>query len=176
MIGGSLGTPTSRAKSGTVEEIRNAVSRQRPAWARHDVQVYFKRNQVTALDADVVEIDRIQKFRKELGSKGVLYSEYDKSEELQLSVRQATRRCVTSWISNQAGDYVSHSQQLASQKDIDDEEGLLDYQEQFEAAIAEASECLEKGTDKLNEFGAFTVSQTALLPAQNSKGVSEIHQ
>lgn len=74
-----LGTPTKRDKSGTVEEINRALKNK-----EKEQLVYFK----TASPTDITKINpeellKINEFKKDLGSKGVLYHEFSSTTKFE---------------------------------------------------------------------------------------------
>lgn len=67
-----IGTPTKREKSGTIEEINRAISND-----EKEQLIYFKTtppDNLNLIDPD--QLSKINSFKKELSSKGVLYKEF----------------------------------------------------------------------------------------------------
>ncbi len=74
-----LGTPTKRDKSGTVEEINRALNNK-----EKEQLIYFK----TEAPTDITKINpeellKINEFKKDLGSKGVLYHEFSSTSKFE---------------------------------------------------------------------------------------------
>ena len=92
-----LGTPTKRDESGTVEEINRALKNK-----EKEQLVYFK----TASPLDITMINpedltKINKFKKDLGSKGVLYHEFSSTTKFESLFRiQLTRLIYDKLLSN----------------------------------------------------------------------------
>ncbi|MBS1660276.1 MAG: hypothetical protein JST68_04415 [Bacteroidetes bacterium] len=70
-----IGTPTRRDKSGTIEEINNAITNKK------EILLYFKTTPPENLNLiDLDQLNKINLFKKELQEKGVLYKEFNKIE------------------------------------------------------------------------------------------------
>ncbi|HMH10743.1 MAG TPA: hypothetical protein VK553_08550, partial [Candidatus Nitrosopolaris rasttigaisensis] len=68
-----IGTPTKRHKSGTIEEISNAIDK------RKEFLIYFKTTPPDNLNLiDLKQLAKINSFKDELKGKGVLYKEFNK--------------------------------------------------------------------------------------------------
>ncbi len=87
LIGLRLGTPTPEAPSGTVEEIRRALEREKDHHGFPRVLVFFKDAKVSALDSDPTELLNVKTFSEELQKAGVLFSRYETFDALSKSVR-----------------------------------------------------------------------------------------
>lgn len=90
-----LGTPTPRSKSGTAEEIETAINR----WtANHDaveVMVYFSRKPFSpANEAEATEQARLQRFKREIQSRGAYTMDYLDPTQFERLVRNN----LTEWI------------------------------------------------------------------------------
>lgn len=77
-----LGTPTKRDKSGTVEEINRAL--ENPSKLS---LVYFKTSIENLNNVDLNELQKINEFKHELSSKGVLYKEFNSISEFESKFR-----------------------------------------------------------------------------------------
>ncbi|WP_339930446.1 hypothetical protein [uncultured Brevundimonas sp.] len=137
IIGDTVGSPTPRSPSGTVEEARSFI-RRRKAGAAIDLMLYFKllpiRYDRTALD----RLAAIVAFREEMQSEGVFWREYETDAQLAESVRTflpAAIRGLQTETSSRLNDEVPLAALTVSErKEI--EEGVLDQEIAFADAMA----------------------------------------
>ncbi|MFM9921340.1 DUF4062 domain-containing protein [Lacisediminihabitans sp. H27-G8] len=78
LFGSRLGSPTSSAVSGTVEEIERAVKAKKP------VHLYFSKEPLPA-DVDTQQLDGLRAFRSEAAMRGLL-GEFKSANELAIQV------------------------------------------------------------------------------------------
>lgn len=84
LFGSRLGTPTSDAISGTVEEIDRSIASAKP------VHLYFCTAPVS-YDVDLVQLGALREFKKQTQARG-LYFEYKEGSELKDRVKSALSR------------------------------------------------------------------------------------
>lgn len=77
-----LGTPTKRDKSGTVEEINRTIEDSN----KHFL-IYFNTKAENLNEINLIELQKINDFKKELSSKGVLYKEFNSITEFETKFR-----------------------------------------------------------------------------------------
>ena len=74
-----VGTPTKRDKSGTIEEINRAIENK-----EKEQLIYFKTTPPENLNLiDLDQLSKINEFKKELTSKGVLYKEFNTTKKFE---------------------------------------------------------------------------------------------
>lgn len=78
LFGSRLGMPTEDSISGTVEEIERSIENNRP------VHLYFS-NASLPRDVDLDQLKALDKFREEIGSRG-LYGSYDDLTQLEKQI------------------------------------------------------------------------------------------
>jgi hypothetical protein len=82
-----LGTPTSEAESGTVEEIERCIRDGKP------VLIYFSQEPVVASSIDATEYERLNTFREGLKARG-LFDGYSSQQELWRKAGAALTRTI----------------------------------------------------------------------------------
>jgi anti-sigma regulatory factor (Ser/Thr protein kinase) len=91
-----LGTPTSRAVSGSVEEIRNALE-LKAAGKPIEVLVYFNEASYSPQEDELEQIAGIFKFRRELTERGLLTSSYNGLEDFRTKVIRHLTQVIRRW-------------------------------------------------------------------------------
>lgn len=186
-----FGTPTGRAKSGTIEEFNRAYARfqQNPSQIR--VLFYFNESPVAPSEMDPEQLKHIRQFRDELGEKGGLYWTYTDIEEFTSLARLHLSQHVNDFGKTWGQSEESHAERLvlessqASMKptqllqEDDEEEGFLDLielgTENFEAATDAAigiSSLVEKLGKKMQERTAEMRRLPQPIPAKTAKRIS----
>lgn len=84
LMGQTLGSPTARAVSGTVEEYERALRRWREPLQSVRLAFYFKTVPPSGAGP---EYDRVQAFRKQLSKDGLLYKDFRTRPELEAMLR-----------------------------------------------------------------------------------------
>src|ERR1700733_1321416 len=98
VFGAKLGSATSTDRSGTVEEIENAISKENSEMGMHRVQVYFrdKIDSISSISLD--ELQRLADYRNSLSERGILYREFKSNDELQREVRVNLQRPISDYL------------------------------------------------------------------------------
>jgi hypothetical protein len=117
LIWQKLGTPTKRDKSGTVEEINRALDNPTKLSL-----IYFKTTIENLNEIDLNELQKINEFKSELSSKGVLYKEFNSTPEFETKFRIN----LTSLISDYLKGKVINTNITPSQIDQNDKYSELD--------------------------------------------------
>jgi TIR domain-containing protein/uncharacterized protein DUF4062 len=95
-----FGTPTGDAKSGTEEELLNALESWRLLGRPH-VRIYFCDRPINPSSFDLEQVSRVQKFRKSISEQG-LYAIYNDVREFEQLVRQHLTRLIQTLIAPEA--------------------------------------------------------------------------
>ena len=91
-----LGTPTSRAASGTVEELERSYLEWKTN--RHvELLVYFKTGTVDPMREDLGQLQQVLDFRKRLFSLGVLVWDFVTTSEFRDKVREHLTQLILRW-------------------------------------------------------------------------------
>lgn len=147
-----FGTPTKNADSGTEEEFNKALTRFQEGNLQPQILFYFKNSVPNSLnDIDPEQFLKVNQFKKSIPKDMMLYWEFDTVENLQNFLRLHIPKRIES-IANNLNVKVT----LNEQDDITDLEelGLFDYNDQFEALIADSSNSLIKISESTKWIGA----------------------
>ena len=163
-----LGTPTSRASSGTIEEFQRAKGRYDEDPDALQLMIYFKDAPVPVPPAqlDYKQLERVSKFRSSLGEEGGLYWSFKTTDEFERFVRLHLTRHIQRWrpAEVRAGLSASVGVEATSESfshDEEDEIGLLDLAEQFEDEFSTLKEVIERIADATREIGQKMSARTA---------------
>jgi hypothetical protein len=89
ILGERFGSRTPRAGSGTEEEFIRAYDRFQTDEGNVRILFYFKNSSDIPLqNLDLAQLARVQDFRKQIGSKGTLYSDFKTTDEFLVQVRE----------------------------------------------------------------------------------------
>lgn len=125
-----LGTPTSRAASGTVEEFERAYLRFKTTGSVPEIMLYFKDAPLTPSRIDAAQFATLQTFRKSLSDKGGLYSTFEDQAGFEASLR-AHLSAIAQKFASVSKERETPASPIALPEvssTIEDEEyGLLDY-------------------------------------------------
>lgn len=171
LISDFLGSPTARAPSGTVEEVRSFIGR-RKAGEAVDLMIFFKRV-LLSYDREFLERMRaIVEFREELGKEGVFWKEFETDKELAELVRLHLPIAVRDLVplegvgSSTTSPVIYQGSALPIVEDDEGDIGAIDNEIVFlesmaaitdaNIAMGEAAErmrvALDSGTNRLNEM------------------------
>lgn len=76
-----FGQPTPRAESGTEEEFKKALGRFQIDSTSLRVLFYFKNTEQNPFTIDLAQLEKVRKFREEIGESGVLYKDFKDTAE-----------------------------------------------------------------------------------------------
>lgn len=144
-----LGTPTKRDKSGTVEEINRALNNK-----EKEQLIYFKTTpptDITKINPD--ELSKINLFKKDLGSKGVLYHEFPSSTKFESLFRIQLTKLIY--------DKLSNNDLPKKVEDINLPEIVEDKYSHITSLIAEIENFDEKNIE-LDVFNSIEVAESHL--------------
>lgn len=152
---GRAGTPTPRAESGTIEEVKAALERSRRSDGRPAVMIYMKSGGINPLKIDVHQLSVLAEFRAWLSRNGVLYKEFSDqaSFEALLRLDLAKVAAESSRFNTRPGAPI-RSELAVEKLDIPDEDelGILDYIDIQENAFGRLSELLEAQTASITRL------------------------
>lgn len=79
-----FGTPTNRYESGTLEEYENAKKKYENDKENTHIMMYFKTEGIQNIyDTDIEQLEKVKNFKNKISKEdGVLYSEFEKTEDL----------------------------------------------------------------------------------------------
>jgi hypothetical protein len=173
ILWGRFGTPTKDFNSGTEEEFKFAYEKYNSNPTSLKVMFYFKQAPIPIDNIDTDSITALRKFKSSLGEIGVLFWEYNTTEEFQKLLRiQLTRKI------HELQQDTPNVITIISEKtdELEEELGLLDYIEEGEENFKDVEEILFRMTDAIEWIGKrFTErteeinKQTALNPQMGNK-------
>lgn len=185
-----FGMPTPRAESGTLEEFQRAKERFDRDPESVSVMFYFKEEPLSPTEIDPEQLQRVQRFRRDLGKEG-FYGTFSSEEEFGSNVRIHLTRILF-----ERRDLRRRPSPLASPRDLsevkepekagqrptseeasdeDDESGLLDLVESGTKSIQQAGAVLERMTQNLQGLTAsIGEASTDLDTVDVSKGGQEV--
>jgi hypothetical protein len=101
LMGQTLGSPTARAVSGTVEEYGRALRRWRASPATMELAFYFKTVRSSAAGPGY---DQVLAFRERLTRDGLLYKDFRTGPDLEAMARNDLGAIMDGWLNrSQAG-------------------------------------------------------------------------
>ncbi|PPK95564.1 uncharacterized protein DUF4062 [Nonlabens xylanidelens] len=170
-----FGTPTNKAESGTEEEFLHAYDRFQNNPNSLQILFYFKNAPITP-DVDLVQLGKVQKFKKDIINKNVLYGDYSDGEQLSSFLRIHIPKRILQIHNNQSNkkeiSEVVIDEVYTSDILIEEEYGLIDYQEQFEESIENSNQALSRITESMNwisdQFSKKTIEITELSSKINN--------
>ena len=183
------GTPTSRAGSGTEEELERALTRFREHPKELRIMFYFKDAPISPSSLDTTQLAKIQAFREELGKQGGLYWSFNSTDDfrnfLRIHLSKQVHDFGKTWgaISPpaEASPFPSEPSGLADDGS-DDEVGLLDLMETAEDSSGRLIEALHRVEEATRSIGERMAERTdeieklnvgpGTFSAKNAKRVS----
>ncbi len=182
ILGTKLGTPTPNARSGTVEEIENAIARESPL-GKFRVQVYFLDKIESASAISLDDLKSVADFRNQLADRGILYKLYKDQNELQKEVRINVQRSIIEYLNAAVDQKVTEPPSINSQNNVkgtdetslttqpaENDFGLLDLQERGEEAMESAAAAINRMNALILEINAATEVQTSEMERLNLSG------
>ncbi|NLF63428.1 MAG: hypothetical protein GX579_02385 [Chloroflexi bacterium] len=162
-----FGTPTKRAPSGTVEEIRNAIEKYRQDPSSTRVMLYFKEELVDPFKVDLEQLKQVQEFRESLSKidddLAALYSTFKSTDDFERLLRlHLTGQVIEygrSWaVKARTGAEMTiepetDDNDAARRSEDTAEEGLLDLLELAQDEFERTNTALENMTDAMATLG-----------------------
>lgn len=177
-----LGTPTPRAKSGTVEEFQAAYNRWQVDPHSVTLMIYFKDEAVSPSNLDPDQFAGVARFRSSLAEAGGLVWHFKTADEFETQVRLHLNQAIQkigkthanySTMAIQSAEILTAAglQQRPLPEDSlpasgvseEDDLGLLDYIELGEEAAARQNAAIEKMTAAVENMGKVVLTRVAEL-------------
>ena len=166
LFASKLGSPTTNAASGTIEEIEHAIANKESPMGRHRVQVYFRDKIENTSEISIEELKKVFEYREKLKPLGVLYGSFKDRDDLQKEVRINLQRPILDYLKNRpsSSPRQSATEIAESRNDIEgaapleeaEDLGVLDYQERSEIAIETTNRSMGRMAVLIEEIGAET--------------------
>jgi hypothetical protein len=186
LFGTKLGTPTSKALSGTVEEIEHAIANVGSALGKQRVQVYFRDKIESISEIDIDDLKTLSDYRRDLGSRGIFYSLFKDDDDLGKQIRINLQRPILDFLSQRT---TSQPVSFASSRSnpnpdsptaaadaidnpIADDLGVLDYLEKAEQTLTICNRSLNRMAALILEIGVETEKQVPEVERLSSPSIS----
>ena len=153
-----FGTPTEEFGSGTEEEFNIAFSKFKENNNSVQILFYFKNAPPKSLvDINPEQLGKVQDFKLSLGEKNVLFWEYNSKEELSRFLRLHIPTRIENLKSKNEYLVVNNDNTLEIEKievqEIEEELGVIDYQEFIEEYFAVSTQSLIRITEATTWIG-----------------------
>jgi len=173
LIWKKFGTPTKIADSGTEEEFLNAYNRFIANPNSIQILFYFKNTPINISEIDILQIEKIQKFRTDLSkNKKLLYWDYQDIQQLHKFLRiHIPQRISEIKIENIKHENLTEVIQIETIFKTDNEElGVFDYQEMVEEYMEESTQSLLRISDATSWIGEQLNKKTTEMQFLTSNG------
>ena len=164
-----FGTATPRAGSGTEEEFERALARHRTSPSGVKILFYFKQASLQPDAIDAAQLQRVQAFRERLKKEGVLYREFESSDEFGRQLRQHLTQQLRALLT-ESGSHLDARKDDGSpagaqeerdperhaseeEEESDEELGFFDYLDRAEAHFGESRAVTERMATAITEVG-----------------------
>jgi len=179
MLWSRIGSPTPRAESGTLEEFERAYLKWQKNPKSVHIMIYFKTAPISP-DVDVEQLRKVQDFKNILKQRGVLFSSFEKSDDLSQLLRLDLTRQVHEILNQQNmengkvmtdGTPLTSLKALATNIDapIPEDEGFLDSIERSVESSKRATEVIRHFTEEMSSMNSKTVQITKELTASTQQ-------
>lgn len=171
----TIGTPTKKDSSGSIEEFRGAHKRYSQQRTTPKIMIYFKMSAPASMeDIDPGQLVAVRQFRREINQLGVFYRDFETPKQFEEMLRLHLSQVVDEIRNSPAEPRIEVSQATVPNEivDLDEthDEGFLDMvirgTEDFEkvseatkhmtARIGHFSERMVQATHAINELGPLT--------------------
>ncbi|BDU25283.1 DUF4062 domain-containing protein [Flavobacterium sp. GSB-24] len=154
MIWKKFGTRTDESGSGTQEEFNNAIKKYNTDNNSVQILFYFK-NAVpkTINEIDPEELIKIREFKKSLQEQKLLYSEFNSVDDFKNYLRIHIPKRLNSIIEKQRNG-TTEIVHVITNNSIDDDLGILDYEEMFSSSINDSNLALARITEYTQSVGS----------------------
>ncbi|CAN5475872.1 hypothetical protein BH11PSE9_BH11PSE9_14190 [soil metagenome] len=162
-----LGTPTSRAASGTVEEFERAYARFRTSGVAPEIMLYFKDAPIAPSKLDGSQLSALQEFKASLADRGGLYSTFEDQAGFEASLRAHLSAVAQKFASGVSNKSLEHREEAIAEESATVDEvdfGLLDYLEIYGSRAQEMTAAITAINEATVRIGEKLTQRTAELP------------
>jgi hypothetical protein len=167
-----FGTPTDESESGTEEEFLIAYNRFLDDPFSLQILFYFNNSPVSLTDINPEQLKKIQEFKSDIGgNKKLLYWEYHDTQQLNKFLRIHIPQRILELQKNQ-NKRIEKKEAIETQQVeiIEEEYGLIDYQEMIEEYMNDSTLSLQRITDATTWIGEQLNKKTSELRAMTANG------
>lgn len=172
LIWKKFGTPTNEADSGTEEEFLNAYSRFLKNPNSLQILFYFNSKPVSLSEMNPEQLSKIQNFKADIGeNKKVLHWEYQDTQQLNKFLRIHIPQRILELRKNEQNKVAFiETGEVLDVEILNEDFGLIDYQEMIEDSIRESTESLTRISDATEWIGDQLDKKTIELNAMTAHG------
>ncbi len=168
-----FGTPTDQFDSGTEEEFISAHQKYLNKPSSLQILFYFKDAPILPSETDTTQLKRVQGFKRDIGEfKNVLYWEYQDTEQLGSFLRIHIRKRINDLIRIKDVSVIklNSPDDETSFNSIEEELGIIDYQEMVEDYLADTTQALLRISDSTTSVGEQIVRKASEINALSLGG------
>lgn len=178
ILWGKFGTPTPKHASGTEEEFNIAYEKyNQKKQGEFQIMLYFNLEAIPMDDIDPEQIKKVKLFREKISSLGY-YSTYNSQEHFETIFRTHIYSMISEWGKNNEANSQTAVSIISSELPeetivdiIEDELGLLDYQEIFLIKINNSTDAMNKITERTDKFNEIIIEKTSELTSVNNSSL-----
>jgi hypothetical protein len=178
LIWKKFGTPTNEADSGTEEEFLNAYNRFLENPNSLQILFYFNSLPVSISEINPEQLSKIQSFKSDIGkSKKVLYWDYQDTQQLNKFLGIHIPQRILELRKNEQNKVaiIEHNEVLEVEI-LNEDYGLIDYQEMIEDNIRESTESLLRISDATKWIGEQLSKKTVEMNVMTANGNQPGHK
>lgn len=166
-----FGSPTKRASSGTEEEFLRALETFRSKSKHIKILFYFSQTPIPPKEIDLEQLQKINSFKTQLATHGVLYWEYSDIKEfetlLRVHVSKSAKEIINELNLMPTGSMAASSD--VEESEGNDEPGLLDLIEEATEQFFETETVLDRMTELMTDLGTKLTKRAEEMNAVNVK-------
>jgi len=172
LIWKKFGTPTNNANSGTEEEFLNAYNRFKQNPSTLQILFYFNNSSVSLNEINPEQLQKIQNFKSDIGkNKNVLYWDYQDTQQLNKFLRiHIPQRILDIKKSLENQISLVQKDEILEVEIINQDFGLIDYQEIIEDNIKESTESLARISEATSWIGEQMNKKTIEMKSMTLNG------
>ncbi|MEC5398468.1 hypothetical protein [Uliginosibacterium sp. H1] len=164
-----LGTRTSRAASGTVEEFERAYQRFRETGSVPEIMLYFKEAPLSPSRIEAGQLLALQEFKSSLPEKGGLYSSFEDLAGFEASLRAHLAAIAQQFVKVPERSISLESAELLPEALIaDEEDGLFDCLEIYTMRTQDMTAAMEVISDATVRIGEQLSQRTIEINARDA--------
>ena len=166
----TVGTPTERAESGTIEEFERALERFKQDPSSVQVMLYFKDSLPLSMDdINPEQLTKIREFRARVKPMSLYHIFKDTSDFANAVQLHLTRLMANRLLEGIKEGSHSSTTEIQESNGLGEEEGLLEVQETFEAEMVALDGVLSRMSNATTEIGEQMNRRTKSLSLLNAQ-------
>uniref|UniRef100_UPI004049E324 DUF4062 domain-containing protein n=1 Tax=Gelidibacter sp. TaxID=2018083 RepID=UPI004049E324 len=172
LIWKKFGSPTNNADSGTEDEFLNAYKRFKENPNSLQILFYFNSSPVSMSEINPEQLQKIQNFKSDIGkNKKILYWDYQDTQQLNKFLRiHIPQRILDLKKSVENKVPIIKKDEVLEVEIVNQDFGLIDYQEMIEDNIRESTESLTRISDATTWIGEQLNKKTTEMNSMTLNG------